>query len=84
MPGFTGIEFLANQLMRKCKVRKMALISGAWKEADKQKARSLGCKVFEKPIDIDSLTNWFKKCESDINVEGRILASWFLEGASEA
>ena len=84
MPGFTGIEFLVNQLMRNCKVKKMALMSGAWKEADRQMARSLGCKVFEKPIDLDSLTKWLKKCESNINVEGRILVPWFLEDASEA
>ncbi len=69
--------------MRQCKIKKMALISGAWKEGDRQRARSMGVKVFDKPIDLESLTKWLRECESDINVDGRVLAPWFLDSASK-
>ena len=83
MPGFTGIEFLTNQPMRNCKVKKMAIMSGAWKEADKQKARSFGCQIFQKPIDIEMLDAWFDECNNEIDPTERVLASWFLNRASE-
>lgn len=81
MPGFTGIESLSNQFKRKCKISKMALMSGAWTGADKQKARRQGYRIFEKPIDLKALETWFDECNKEIDPATRVLASSFFDAS---
>jgi hypothetical protein len=61
-----------------CKVKNVALMSGAWSEPDVEKAKSLGCTVFQKPFSLDEIGKWLDECENKIAPE-RILTDWFKE-----
>ena len=53
MPNITGLEFVENQMKKGCKVKNVALMSGAWSDSDFQYAQSLGCQLFHKPFRLD-------------------------------
>ncbi|MCX6641340.1 MAG: response regulator [bacterium] len=63
MPGLTGLEFIEHQKKNGCKVKHIALMSGAWTEESRQQAENLGCEVFTKPFRVQELVNWLKRCE---------------------
>lgn len=78
MPCHTGLEFVENQIVKGCKARHIALMSGDWSEADLQKARELGCQVFHKPFQISEINQWLEACEQNLH-SNRVLSSWFLQ-----
>ncbi len=65
MPNMTGIEFVENQKKNGCKVPNMAIMSGLWTDADLEQAKSLGCKVFKKPLRIVEIDRWLNECEKN-------------------
>ena len=76
MPNMSGLEFVQNQMKKGCKLKNVALISGAWSDTDLQSARRLGCQPFQKPFKIDEINTWLDECERKINPK-RILSDWF-------
>ena len=78
MPGHTGLEFIEHQTRKGCRAPFVALASGAWSEAGIAQAEEFGCRVFQKPFDIDALLAWVEECAAQIDPE-RVLDSWFLE-----
>jgi CheY-like chemotaxis protein len=76
MPNITGLEFVENQIKKGCKVKNVALISGAWSESDLEYTQRLGCQPFHKPFTIDEINEWLDECENKIN-PNRLLSDWF-------
>lgn len=78
MPNVSGLDFVERQKKMGCKVKNVALMSGAWSGSDVEKAKSLGCKVFQKPFPLAEIEEWLDECEKEID-PGRILTDWFRE-----
>jgi CheY-like chemotaxis protein len=78
MPRVSGLDFIERQKKMGCKVKNVALMSGAWSGTDVEKAKSLGCKVFQKPFSLAEIEKWLDECENEIDPE-RILTDWFKE-----
>lgn len=75
MPVTSGLEFVERQLRRGCKVKNIALMSGAWSPEEIERARQLGCRTFEKPLDFTELNRWLDECEQRVD-PGRSLLAW--------
>jgi CheY-like chemotaxis protein len=45
MPEMQGLDFVAALMAKHCAVAHIALLSGAWSEADKARAAGLGCQL---------------------------------------
>lgn len=60
MPGMSGLEFLAKLKEMGCKLpaQRTAVISGCWDEIDVEKAKELGCRIFDKYNSPEMLGNW--------------------------
>lgn len=78
MPHVSGLDFVERQKETGCKLKNVALMSGAWSGSDVEKAKSLGCKVFQKPFSLAEIEEWLDECEKEID-PGRILTDWFRE-----
>ena len=74
MPGMTGLEFIRRQSLRGCKgiMGNKAVMSGGWSSENLELAKSLGCKIFRKPMSIKDLTEWLEECESRTSAERRL------------
>lgn len=81
MPQVPGLTFIESQIDKGCKIKHIALMSGAWDQSDRQRALRLGCKVFDKPLSLDELNEWLDECERDIPPY-RTLINWFAGEAS--
>lgn len=68
MPRMNGLKFIENQMQKGCIAPHVAVMSAVWSEDQYQKARELGCKVFEKPFGFIDLLNWMKECENQSNL----------------
>ncbi len=68
MPGLTGLELIKQLIRNGCRgiVRHMAVISGSWTEEALREAKKLGCKILNKPFNIEELYNWLDECEKSI------------------
>ena len=75
MPVETGLEFIKNRLSMGCKVKFRALMSADWAESDLQYAQKIGCKVFQKPFDLEELLQWLENCKKQID-QNRVLSDW--------
>jgi len=75
MPGRNGIDFVEELISKGCKQRYFALMSGVFTDSDRARASSLGCAVFEKPIDLGMLTAWVEAVEKFTPTE-RVLFNW--------
>ena len=84
MPRMTGLEFVENQTKRGCQgcISNKAIISANWTKEEKAKAKNLGCKVFNKPFQIDELTQWLDEREKHIP-KNRKLADFEDHGNDE-
>ena len=76
MPNVSGIEFVADQVKKGCKVKHIALMSGGWSASYLHQANALGCKTFSKPFDLRELKKWLDECEKRIEPASR-LYNWF-------
>ena len=65
MPNMTGLDFIENQTRYGCKaiVGNKAVISGAWEDDEIERAKRLGCQMFEKPFKINEINKWLNECE---------------------
>lgn len=59
----TGLKFIELQKDKGCKVPHIAVMSCTWSKSEYQRARDMGCKVFEKPFSLDDLIQWMENCE---------------------
>ena len=75
MPVETGLEFIKNRLSLGCKIKFRALMSADWTESDLQFAEKIGCKVFQKPFDLEELLEWLENCQKQID-QNRALSDW--------
>ena len=76
MPNVKGLDFLEKLLGNGCRCRHIALISGSWSASDIARARSLGCKLFEKPFHISQVMEWLEQTEREL-LPNRKLQEWF-------
>ncbi|MDH4232170.1 MAG: response regulator [Nitrospirota bacterium] len=65
MPKTTGIELFRRQLERGCNVDiKMKAITSVYSDEELLKmCRDLGCRFFEKPVELSDLSGWLTECE---------------------
>lgn len=83
MPNVSGLEFVENQMKKGCKVKNVALMSGAWSDSDFQYAQRLGCQPLHKPFTTDEINKWLDECEKRINPK-RVLSDWFQRRTHQA
>ncbi len=69
MPNVTGLEFIENQIRLGCKAieKNKVLMSGKWTKAELERAKSLGCKICEKPFRTNKLLGWLDECEKRVD-----------------
>lgn len=75
MPQVSGIDFVANQVRKGCKVKNIALMSGGWSTNELHQADALGCKTLSKPFDFAELKRWLHNCEQG-TVQSGELCDW--------
>ena len=75
MGGTNGLDFVAKLMDKGCRQRHFALVSGAFTNADRERASHLGCAVFEKPFEMEALTTWVEAVEKSIPTD-RVLFNW--------
>jgi len=78
MPNVSGLEFMASQVSKGCKIKNIAIMSGEWSEPKMKIAKDLGCHVFQKPFDLSSLKEWLDKCDERIS-KNKDLSNWFIQ-----
>ena len=78
MPEVSGLKFIQGQKKKGCKVQNIAVMSGAWTDADMRYAEELGCKVIQKPFTVSEIKRWLDACEKR-SLEDHHLSDWFLE-----
>lgn len=66
MPSMKGTEFIRLQKGRGCKIEHIALISGNWRNGDREEARKYTDALFSKPLDIPDFIEWVERCEATI------------------
>jgi hypothetical protein len=73
----TGLEFIRQQSLRGCKGvnNNKAIMSGAWSPEDLLLAKSLGCKIFTKPIHFKEFDSWLGKCINTILLERKNISA---------
>ncbi|HEC97254.1 MAG TPA: response regulator [Nitrospirae bacterium] len=81
MPSMKGLEFIRNRMQNGCRgiVQNKAVMSGIWTALDLAYAKSLGCRIFEKPFMIEEIHKWLDECEKRMDTT-RKLIDWY--GAS--
>lgn len=75
MHASNGIDFVGQLIRKGCRQRHFGLMSGRFTEADLTRAPQLGCKLFNKPLDMDQLVAWVEEVEKSISVD-RVLLDW--------
>ena len=70
-----GIDFLEQLMQKGCRQRNAALISGSFSEVDLARGTRLGCRLFNKPLDMKEFTAWVEEVERSIP-SGRRLFDW--------
>ncbi|MEC4684982.1 MAG: response regulator [Nitrospirota bacterium] len=77
MPNMNGLEFIQNQMQKGCRgiVQNKAVMSGTWTEVDHAYAKSLGCRIFEKPFMVEEIHKWLDECEKRMD-PSRKLIDW--------
>ena len=76
MPRMTGLDFVEAQNRRGCKgiVNNKAVISGTWTQLEREKAETLGCKIFCKPYSLAELLEWLDEQEKKIPPDRKLVA----------
>ncbi len=77
MPNMKGLDFISERIRNGCRgiVRNKAVMSGTWSAVDLAYARSLGCRVFEKPFSVGEILGWLDECEKRTD-PSRKLVEW--------
>ena len=72
MPNMTGLELLENRKKSGCKVKHRAVMSGRWRDDELDRARRLGCQIFEKPFRFADLFAWLGECEKNVDPDRKL------------
>lgn len=75
MPRMTGTQLFEHQARGGCHVdpRNKAILSAAWTDSERRRAKTLGCRSFQKPFNPAEVFRWLDECERRIPT-GRKLA----------
>ena len=65
MPGMTGIELFQRQAERGCRldIKMKAVMSAYPDDQILSLCNELGCRLFEKPLELSELAGWLSECE---------------------
>jgi len=74
-----GLDFVAALPTKGCALPRFALISGAWSDEDRARARRLGCHLLTKPFSLVELTTWLEHVEAGVAPTRRLL-DWDAQG----
>ena len=74
MPAISGLQFIKTQKAKHCKCNCIVLISGDFTEEDMLTAKSIGCNIFTKPLQLDDFIGWVNNVSISPN---RVLRDWF-------
>ena len=58
MPVINGIEYIKKIRQAGCRVKHIAMMSGAWNQQKILEAEALGCKIFHKPFTVAEMREW--------------------------
>lgn len=72
MPNMTGLDFIEHQKRMGCKVQNTAVMSGRWTNKEIERARRLGCHMFNKPFKIDEIIRWLNECEKVLDKNSKL------------
>ncbi len=72
MPNMTGFEFIENLKRNRCKIQKIAIMSGSWTDEQLEHAKRLGCHTFEKPFKLDEFEKWLDECEKKLDHDDKL------------
>ncbi len=75
MPLVQGLDFVEALSLKNCAAPHIALMSGAWSEADEARAARLECQVFHKPFSVAEVEAWLTKVEA-LSSPDRGLLRW--------
>ncbi len=85
MPMVNGLDFLQTLMEKGCRRPQFAITSRSWTEAEVERARQLGCKVFTKPFYISDIIQWLGEVEPLIRRDRQLTNShrlrWLAKGA---
>jgi DNA-binding response OmpR family regulator len=83
MHGKSGVDFLEQLVRKGCRQRHLALISGSFSESDQLRGLQLGCRLFNKPLNIPEFMAWIEDVERSIPLERTLFdGAIFMESAS--
>ena len=71
-----GLDFVESQMNKGCRIPHVALMSGAWSDPDRARARKLGCRAFGKPFKPNEIHQWLDEIEQSVD-QARILFDGF-------
>ena len=80
MPNANGLDFVEAQKAKGCRCQHIALMSGGWTDAERRRARELGCKVFAKPFHLGDIYAWLDEVAEGLDPT-RKLSDWFQPDA---
>jgi DNA-binding NarL/FixJ family response regulator len=75
MLNVNGIDYIERLVVKGCKQRHFALMSGQFSDNDLARASKLGCVAFTKPLEMDVIAAWVEMVERSIP-PGRVLYHW--------
>ncbi len=73
LPSIDGLKLIKDQIDKGCKVKGRALMSTTWSEDEWQYAQKLGCKLFSKPFDLNSMLEWMDDCAKGIDADRKLI-----------
>jgi len=75
MPDMSGLDFIARQREKGCKgaVSNVAVMSACWDEEELLKAQELGCKIFQKPLDLKEVLAWLDANKQTLNPDRELI-----------
>lgn len=85
MPGMTGMELLELQHRGGCKLtsENKALMTGIDDRQLKERAVSLGCHFFAKPLLVPTLLEWIRECEKRFDLSEPLASDLYLPARKE-
>jgi DNA-binding response OmpR family regulator len=75
MPKMKGLEFIQQQIERGCKgaVQNKAIMSARLTQEEAKLAAQLGCTIFSKPFQLNSLHEWLESVEKRLNPDRELI-----------
>jgi DNA-binding NtrC family response regulator len=61
MPEMNGIDFFLQNIQKGCKIKNVAIMSGAWTDESRDVAERFNCKQIDKPFTVSKISEWVKE-----------------------